>query len=143
NQNNDSFQRNAGARQSLNHRSQKKPVWDWTSDVTNRDRSASHVAGKLGKRRAFDWLGEGLTHGIVRIMQNRHCRFAKDVNIQFLPKFNWQDASAVVQVAMHNALLVCPRVTIDFPATSYAFGRSRDSGKTDGRPVPRRRARRW
>jgi hypothetical protein len=63
------------------------------------------------------------------IMQNRHCRFTKDTNIQFLPQFDWQDAPAVVQVAMHKALLVCPRVTIDFPASSYAFGHSHDSGK--------------
>jgi len=56
-------------------RGKQKPVWDRASDVTNRDRRASHVARKLSKRRAVDWLGESLTHSVVRIMQNRHCRF--------------------------------------------------------------------
>jgi len=120
-------------RQSFNQRSQKKPVWNRTSDVANRDRSASHVARKLSKRRAVDWLGESLTHSIVRIMQNRHRRFAKDVNIQFLPQFDWQDAPAIVQVAMHGALLMCSRLAIGFPVTPYSFGHSRDSGKNGRR----------
>src|SRR6516225_11682315 len=53
---------------------------------------------------------------------NRHCRFAKDVNIQFLPQFDWQDTSAVVQVAMHDVLMLCLSVPIVFPPSPGMLG---------------------